>query len=286
MVAKALVLVVTSLAASAAAAQTPDTSWRATGLVHVGVNPLQVLVAPGLEIQHVYHHDRSPLWDNLHVKAGLRVLGTPISPGAQLDLEWMPLSPVVLRASYTLLFFTGMSLGLGPGLGFASADDPFDAGTLESRKGEEEAEIVQRAVLSLTLRARLWRMRATSEVALAGWYVPGSRGAFWYDLFHDSMVARGQVDGTLTSRSMLLLQAWQGQGAAQLLAGAINEYNLALRADIERDRVGGIVIYTPSDRLLGTDRPTIVLSAGATVLHRHRTNELWVHAAVVLGWDL
>lgn len=263
-----------------------DSSWRVTGLVYVGVDPFQLMLAPGIEYKHVYHHNQSPLWDDLHVKAGLSVLGSPIAPGVQLDLEWMPLVPVILRARYALMFFTGMSLGTGPGLSFGSADDPLDADSLADREGEEETEIVQRATLSLTFRAQLWRFFALNEVELAGWYVPGDSDHFWYEHYYDSMVARGKVDGTLTNKSALLFQGWQGKGAARLLLGATNEYNLALRTGIDRDRVGGIVIFTPADRLLGMDQPTIMVSAGANVHHRHRQEDVWVQAALSLGWDL
>ncbi len=263
-----------------------DSAWRLTGLVYVGTAPFQLLVAPGIEYTRVYHRDRNPLWDRAHIKGRASVLATPTSPGAQLDLEWMPLLPVILRARYSLMVFTGIPLGVGPGMPFDSASEPFDADTLNARQGEEETAVVQRATLSLTLRARLWRIFVTNELELAGWYVPGDSNRFYYEMYYDSMVARGKLDGTLANKSMLLFRVWKGAGAAQLLVGAVNDYSLALRADIDRDRVGGIVVLTPSDKLLGVDRPTIMLASGATLLHRHRKDEFWAQLAITLGWDL
>lgn len=72
-------------------------------------------------------------------------------------------------------------MGLGAELSFASPQDPFDADTLDARTGEEEAEVAHRTVISVALRAKVWRFAVVSQTELAGWYVHGDRDVFWYE---------------------------------------------------------------------------------------------------------
>jgi hypothetical protein len=284
MKAKSTALASLALVLLASAPAAADPAWRVTALGLFEAGPTKFVLAPGLHLRDVYHRDANPLFDKLHLDGGLELLANPTNPGGRAVLEWVPLAPVVLRATWTTFFYTGAPLGLGHGLSFPTSRSPFDAATLRARSGEEESEIVQRPALTLVLRLKLARLLAMSESEAAGWYVPTGQGDWWYEALYDVLVARGRFDATLSNRTVALIEAWRSDSGASCALGAVNEYVRAARAGLERDRVGGSLMVSLGDHW-GLTSPTFVLMGGVTAIHRYRSGEPWMQLVVTSAME-
>ncbi|MGC4120816.1 MAG: hypothetical protein QM765_40820 [Myxococcales bacterium] len=253
--------------------------------LYFGSDPLKILGLGGVHLRHVYRADPSPILDGSYVDGGFDVVLTPSTPGFRVHVEWMPVAPLVLKLNHTALWYTAFPHGAGHGLSFPSTDSDFSQQVLWARAGEEESLWAQRTVATLVLRAKAWRISGQNEAELSGWWVPAGKGLAWYEMAYDVLVLRGRYDWTFMDRLVVLFDVWRADPGWSLAVGAVNEYVRAVGAKMERDRVGGAVVFNAGSTLLGALSPSLVLMAGGTVVHPSRVGSFWAHVVLSAAWE-
>lgn len=263
----------------------PDTFWQATTLVYLQLGPTLFSLAPGLHLHHIYNRDdESVIWDKLYFRAGVTLPLSPAILGARVGVEWLPIAIFRIRAAYWALYHTGAELGIGHGMPFDTVEEPFDADTNRAREGEEESLFAHRFTIDGTLRLKVGPVALLSETELSGYLYPDA--GYYYNSFYDNKIKRGELDGTLMNRTILVYEAWKGKGDAILRVGFVNQYVTSFDAGFERDRLGLVMVFTPWDELGGIDRPTLILAPGIALIDENREHEFWMEIAIRLAWDL
>lgn len=263
----------------------PNNRWTLRGVGFITAGPFKATGLLGVHYRHIYNRDDNILFDKLNVSTGFDAYLNPSTPGIQLWFEWQPLAILKLRASYDAIATTGLAMGLGYGLSFPSANAPFDGDTLEARKGEEQASLSHRLAIKPTVQAKAGPVVLINELEIGAWFVQGPSGEWWYDVFYDTLIRRGEIDGVLQNRTILAAEAWAGTGEERLLIGAVNQVVHAFGSEIERDRLGGFIAFTPTENIWGIARPTLLVMPGVTLVDPNRQYEFWLEAAIVLSWD-
>jgi hypothetical protein len=262
-----------------------DNRWTLRGILFGSVGPLKGTGLIGVNYRHITNRSENILFDKTYVATGLDVYANPSTPGAQLWFEWLPIAILKIKVSYDAIVYSGAELGYGYGLTFPSPDADFGPDTLKARKGQEQSELNHRLSINPTLQLKLWRIILLNETELSAWYVHGPEGEWWYETFYDTLIKRGEIDGVVSDRTMLLFEAWKGVEDEKLLVGVVNQFVHSFSSEIQRDRLGAALIYTPWQDLGGIARPTLVLMPGVTLLDRNRQYDFWLEAAIVLSWD-
>ncbi|WP_248354934.1 hypothetical protein [Anaeromyxobacter oryzae] len=270
----AVVLGATLAAADAARAVEPRTTLSLDQ--YARGNPEGVTVSATLARQWDQPDGAGPLAQGRYALASA---GLGLCPAwAQLSLggEWVPVAPLQLRAQYDLFGFFGANGAL---LAVAGPDARFGRDELTALAGRERAGLGHRLLLAPTLRARagLVILRSQTDVAL---YRLTAEAGFRYESEYDTLVGRDDV--VLQNRTALLVP-WPGAGAA-VLVGPVHEITWAARADLARERIGGLAYWTPAGPVLGLDRPRILVYAGVNLRDRNRAGEPF--AIVGVGGDV
>ena len=267
-----------------------DDSTTRNRLTLIGFNALGPSLGSGLlqyEHRATYGHSDNPLFDGLYGAFTAGLTASPALIGLTLRGEWLPLAILRIRASYNALYYTGNDFALGHGLHFPSVNSPFDEATLKAREGEGIAQLAHRAQFMVTLRAKFGSLIVFNDTELAAWYMPEVDGpGYGYETYYDSLIERGTLDGVLMNQTAVLYEIWTGEGPANLRAGIVHEYTHTLGAGFTRSRLGAMVLWTPFERLWGTEAPMLVLIPGITLADKYRENEFWAKAALVINWDL
>lgn len=259
---------------------------RLTAISYTGIGPLLSAVRADIAYRHVYKHSHNPIMNGLYGQVSAGLTASPSMVGLKVEGEWLPLAILRLRASYTAQYYTGYASGLGHGLAFVDANSAYDGETLDARTGEEQADLSHRALFTLTLRLKFGRLLFFSDNELAGWYyAESSSGQYAYETYYDGLIRRGVLDGTFMNRTALLYEVWKGEGDANFRLGVVNQYVLTFDTGSERLRTGGILLWTPRQKLWGMSAPTLVVMSGATLDHRYRKGDFWAEIALVLNWD-
>ena len=262
-----------------------DNRWTLRGVLFGAVGPVKFTGLAGVHFRHIYNRSDSILFDKLYVSTGIDAYINPSTPGLQAWFEWLPIAFFKVKVAYDGIYDTGAELGYGYGLVFPSANAPFDADTLEAREGQEQSNLTHRLSITPTVQLKAGPVVLLNELELGAWYVPGNEGEYHYDTLYDTLIRRGEIDGVLANRTLLLIQAWDDGQDARLLAGAVNQVVHAFGSGIERDRLGGAVIYTPVTEIWGISRPTLLVLSGATMVDRNRQYDFWLEAALIVHWD-
>lgn len=257
----------------------------AYALIGGAYNPDAIALFLGFEKKYTYDRAEGVLWRELYTQYGAELLITGMLRPA-LFAEFSPIRIFKVRLQYDLWYWPGFSLGKGHGLIFDTKETSFAEADLEKRSGEEIAGAGHRLAIAPTLQLKLWRVVLQSTFELASWYVHGPSGDFWREPLHDTLIARGSVDATLKSFTVLGLELWTGGKDERVIAGGLFEIVRSLRADITRHRIGGVIIATPFASMFGLDRPTLLALAGVNSSDRNREDELWFQVGIRLDYDL
>lgn len=263
----------------------PNDRWTLRGVGFITAGPFKATGLLGVHYRHIYQRDDNILFDKLNVSTGFDAYLNPSTPGVQLWFEWQPLAILKLKVSYDAIATTGLAMGLGYGLSFPSADSPFDGDTLKARQGEEQLGLGHRLAIKPTVQAKVGPVVLINELEIGAWFVHGPSGEWWYDILYDTLIRRGEIDGILANRTILAAEAWAGSGDERLLIGAVNQVTHSFGSEIERDRLGGFIAFTPTENIWGIARPTLLVMPGVTLVDPNRQYEFWLEAAIVLSWD-
>lgn len=263
----------------------PNNRWTLRGLAFISAGPFKATGLLGVHYRHIYHRDDSIILDKANVTTGFEVYVNPSTPGAQLWVEWQPLAILKLRLAYDAIATTGLAMGYGYGLRFPSTSAPYDGDTLKARKGEEELGLSHRLSIRPTVQAKAGPIVLVNELELGAWFVHGEKGEGWYDIFYDTLIKRGEIDGVIANRTILAGEVWTDTGEARLLVGAVNQVVHTMSTETLRNRLGGFVAFTPVDQIWGIARPTFLLMPGVALLDPNRKYEFYLEGLISLSWD-
>jgi hypothetical protein len=230
-------------------------------------------------LRHYDFEDRdAPLLQGRYVETGISVEANPAYGLGALFAEWVPIAPLQLRAEYGAYAFFGRNGAL---LRFPSASSRFGKAEIEAAAGSEERGIGHRLLLSPTLRAQVGRIVLRSQTDLA-WFALSNTAGWFYEMEYDTLLAKRDL--LVSHRSALLLRLWRGRGEATWLAGPAYEVTHAGRSGITRQRVEGVLFWSPADRLGALLRPRLVATSGVNLEDRNRRHQPFAVAG--LGADL
>ncbi len=220
----------------------------------------------------------SPLLRGRYVETGISAGANPAYAQGALFAEWVPVAPLQLRAQYDAYGFFGRSGAL---LRFPSATSRFGKAEIDAAAGSEEQGLGHRLLLSPTLRAQVGRIVLRSQTDLA-WFALSSAPGWFYEMEYDTLLAKR--DFLIFNRSAFLVELWRGAGEATFLAGPAYEVTHAAKAGITRQRVEGVLFWSPADRLGVVQRPRLLAMGGVNLVDRNRRYQPF--AVVGLGADL
>jgi hypothetical protein len=100
----------------------------------------------------------SPVFDGLYVDVGIDLVVSPSTVGPRVQVEWMPIAPLVLKLNHSALWYTAFPRGWGTGCRSrrpartSASRSSRIARARGSRSGPSDTSA------SLTLRAKVWRL--------------------------------------------------------------------------------------------------------------------------------
>ena len=248
-----------------------------------GVNPRAFSTDFGGVLRYTYGRDpTNPLWDDLYVQGGLTVAPNPAWVQTSVHAELSPIAVLQLRVQGDVYRFFGDFDAL---LSFPSADAEFGDDARDDLDGAEEAGWGYRALFQPTLRYKLGPVLLRNQTDLA-WYVLPGEGPYLLELQYDTLL-REDGDGLVANRTQALFEVWRGDGEGEVLyVGPQYEYVRSFDAGLTRQRLGGLLLWIPSDVLGPFARPRIYLAAGVNLQDPNRDDEAWVVGGVGLDWDV
>lgn len=85
---------------------------------------------------------------------------------------------------------------------------------------------------------------------------------------------------------LLLGDIWQGHLVHKLFIGATYQLNYVLRANIERHRVDGMILYSPARRISAFYEPTLIVMSGVNVTDRNRAGQPYLLIMLRSGFEI
>jgi hypothetical protein len=214
-----------------------------------------------------------------YVQVGAAAGTSPAYAQAGVFGEWVPLAPLQLRAQYDAFGFYG---AYGALLRFPSASARFGSSDIAARSGTEQTGVGHRLMATPILRARAGPLLFRNQTDLA-WYRLSGRDGWYYESEYDTLVAASDL--VVSNRLDALVRLWEGAGDAILLAGPAYEVTHAGKANITRQRVEGVVFWSPAERLGPLARPRLLGMFGVNLVDRNRKGEAFVAAGAGADFD-
>jgi hypothetical protein len=241
--------------------------------------PNGVMLSVGL-VRHWNETDGdSALLRGRYAELGAAVGSNPAYAQASAFGEWVPIAPLQLRAQCDLLGFYGKNGAL---LQFPSASSPFGDSQVKALSGTEQSGVGYRLLAMPVLRLLLGPVLLRNETDLA-WYRLSGKEGWYYEWEYDTLLA-GKSDFIVSDRFAVLARLWHGAGESALLAGPAYEVTHAAKAGLTRQRVEGIVFWSPAERLGSIARPRLLAILGVNIEDPNREGE--VFAVTGVGGDL
>lgn len=209
--------------------------------------------------------------------AGVSVGANPAYLQGEVYGEWVPVAPLQLRAQYDAFGFFGTNGAL---LRFPSAGAQFGTPQIQALSGTDRAGIGHRVMFTPVLRARLGPVVLRNETNLA-WYRPSPHSGWYYEWEYDTLLASS--DFLVSDRLAALAVLWRSRQDAALLAGPAYELTHAFKANLTRQRLEGILFWSPFARFGFVVRPRFLAIVGVNLEDRNRAGEPF--ALVGVGGD-
>lgn len=240
------------------------------------LNPLGFsLTARGFRRQ-VYKRDQSPLWDGLYYQAGAQLRITPAFSRIGMQVEWMPIAIMQLRAEYDRLYFSGR---FGSLLSFSSSDEPFDDDVLDDREGDEISSYGTRSAAQLTLRVKFSDTIVRNVTAIAQYKFPGI-GPFYLEREYELLMATS--DEILSNQLFLLFENKSEQGSRYI--GPYHDYVHVNKSDLIRERIGMTWLQQYIKPIAGLQNPRWYIQSGIYLQDPNREDEMYLLIGV--GGDI
>lgn len=234
------------------------------GLVGGQVNPPAVLVRVGAS----YHRtlERGDVGsDGAYLEAGGALTATPAYVAPSAYAEWSPAPWFVLRGQYEALGFVGTTRGV---VSVSSSRADFSDSALSNASAR--AGVGHKLAVTPMLRARFGPVVVLHQVDAAYYRYIGD-GPLFYEIQHDTLVARGDV--VLDSRTDVLFDLSRGGRPPALFVGPSYSLTRAIRTEVQRQRVGGALAFVFANAWGPVRRPTLLLDVGVNAEDRNRAGE-------------
>jgi len=226
--------------------------------------------------RQVYRHDKSLLWDGLYYQAGAQVRITPAFSRAGLQIEWMPIAIMQLRAEYDRLYFSGK---YGSLLSFTSSDELFGDDELDAKEGEEVSTYGTRTAVQITLRAKFENAIFRNVTDFIQYKFPGN-GPYYLEREYELLMATN--DEVLSNQLYLLFENKSETGSSYL--GPYHDYVHADKSNLIRERIGVTWLQQYKKTLASLHNPRWYLQSGVYIQDPNREDEFYI--LVGLGGDL
>ena len=277
-------LFVSYSAVIAVAGETPAEDKSVKTVLHADlagqVNPEGLMLSAGAYRRWNGKMDAAFDMPSSYFQTGFGLSVSPAYAKAAMHAEWQPALFATFRLEYDVYRFFGQ---YGALLSMPSADSKFGKGDVQALEGREEKAWGQRTLFQPTLSAKAGPVIIRNQTDLAYYRFSGI-GPYFLDWEYDTLLKDN--DFVAANRTQFLVKAWQGTGAASLFAGPYYEITHAVRADINRQRVGGLLYWVPADKLGESDRPRVYSQFGMNVQDRNRNGELYLILGVGFDVDL
>lgn len=232
-------------------------------------NPLGISFAAKAYYRQIYHHDDSPLWDGLYWQAGGQVTANPAYQRGGFHLEWLPIAVVQMRAQYDRYYFTGSNGSL---LAFANTNGRFGDDEIEARAGEERSGYGNRALLNLTLRAKVGNIIIRNVTDMAKYEFTGD-GPYYLEREYELLMA--PTDYLFSNQTYLLFESQDGKGKTNYF-GPYYDYVRVRATELVRERLG-LTWYQERNKALGVlQKPRWYLQSGVYLTERNRQDEFYL----------
>lgn len=238
-----------------------------SGTVAGIVNPAGIQLDATVQYRGVLSTDERTGAEKSYLQVGGGFKLNPVYVGHSVHGEWSPAQFLSLRTEYELLGFPGTTRGL---LSFSDKGAAF--GESELSGGDAHSGVMHKAMLAPTLQSKFGPviLRNKSHVA---YYHASTVGPYFYEPGHDTLIAKDDV--VIQGRTELLLLAWRGGREAGLVFGPVYEMTRAIRTEVSRQRLGGMVAMTVADRIGGFYRPGFFVEVGGNLEDRNREHQAY-----------
>lgn len=261
-------------------APSPPRRWRLQADLGGRYNPLGVKFRIGAIYRREYGEPPRLNLPRPYLQGGFAASISPASAMASLHAEWMHLPFLVLRAQGDLYRYLG---AYGALLEFPDKKASFGDAAMDAASGHELSRFGGRVLLQPTLRAKLGRIIVQNQTELA-WYAFGSGGPYFYEHEYDTLLKDG--DGLVANRTVVLAQLWASGPDAKLLVGPAYEVQRTFVGGLQRQRLGGALLFCPTAKLGYLARPRLVFQMGVNLQDRNRDGQLFLAGAISADFDL
>lgn len=231
------------------------------------MNPAGIQLDATVQYRGVLSTDERTGAEKSYLQAGGGFRLNPVYVGHSVHGEWSPAQFLTLRTEYELMGFPGTTRGL---LSFSEKTAAFGDDQLTG--GDAHSGVMHKAMLAPTFQSKFGPviLRNKSHVA---YYHATTVGPYFYEPGHDTLIAKDDV--VIQGRTELLLLAWRGGREAGLVFGPVYEVTRAIRTEVSRQRLGGMMAMTVADRIGGFYRPGFFVEVGGNLEDRNRENQAY-----------
>jgi len=218
------------------------------------LNPAGISFTARGYARHIYRHDKSPLWDGLYYQTGAQIRITPAFSRAGIQIEWLPIKVVKLRAEYDRLYFSG---NYGSLLSFTSNTAFFDDDDLEAREGEEISAYGTRTAIQLTMRAKFDEIIIRNVIDFIRYEFPGN-GPYYLERENELLMAT--TDDVVSNQLFILFEHKTKKGSR--FYGPYHDYVHVDQSNLTRERLGVTWLQQYKKMLFGLQDPRWYIQSG------------------------
>lgn len=255
------------------------TEWIQTLDLKIRTQPLGLIADTSVFRRRTVSRPGSLLFDGTYAQGGVDAEVSPALTELGFHAEWSPIRIFVLRAEYRTQISHGV---LGYTLSFDDANAAFGDNVVERREGEEEAGLGHRLSLYPTLQLKVGPIIVRNLTELHWNQMEGYDGPYVRERVYDQL--QESTDTLVANTSIIAYELWDGPGPALAIVGPYYEYVRSVLSGSERQRVGGVAAYIPSDAWGRFRRPRAYVQAGTNLVDANREGVFFVQGG--FGFDL
>jgi hypothetical protein len=233
--------------------------------------PTGIFVETGLVLRDIYHRDGSTLFEGTYQEIGWDLGVSPALLETGIHGEWMPVRVFKLRAEYHALMYYGT---LGYMLSWDDADAAYGDEEADAREGEEEFGLGHRFSVQPTFQAKVGPIIIRNTTAFYTHFLGSFDGPYMRERLFDQLQA--EHDGMVANTTVLAAEVWDGPGEAMAIVGPMYETVSTLTSGTGRQRVGGVAVVIPADRIGTLHRPRVYIQSGVNLRDQNRDGAFFI----------
>lgn len=256
--------------------------WKAD--LQFRTNPIGLLLANQFVWREYHEADGSQLYKGTYQQVSLDLNISPAFAEIGPSVEFRPINLFVYKLGYQALVYFGE---LGYALSFPRSDSDFGQDVAEELEAAnaEQSGVAHRLMLQQTTQVQVGSIVVRNQTSAFLHMFPEGTfdGPFVRERMYDTLQA--DVDGLIVNQVAILYELWSRGEGARVLLGPYHEISYAVRAGLNRHRVGAIFAAIPADQW-GTSiyAPRLYVQAGVNVVDPNRDDEFFIQGG--LGFDL